>query len=134
MPPNDPHNGLSAREREMMDIVHRLDEATAQQVRAAMETPPTDATVRSTLRVLEEKGWLAHRRDAGRFVYRAVASREEVRRGVLRHIVRTFFNDSPAELVAALMDRKGGRLREGERERIQQLLETLEQREREQRP
>ena len=94
-----------------------------------METPPTDATVRSTLRVLEEKGWLAHRREAGRFIYHAVAGREEVRHGVLSHVIRTFFDDSPAELVAALVDRKSGRLRAGERERIRELLDDLEQRE-----
>ena len=125
----DPHSGLSAREREMMDIVHRLDKATAQDVRAAMESPPTDATVRSTLRVLEEKGWLAHRREAGRFIYHAVASRKKVREGALRHVMRTFFDDSPAELVTALVDRRGGRLRAGERERIQDLLAQLEKKE-----
>jgi predicted transcriptional regulator len=126
---HDPHSGLSAREREMMDIVHRAGEATAQEVRQAMEAAPTDATVRSTLRVLEEKGWLAHRRDAGRFIYGAVASRKEIRKGVLRHVVSTFFDDSPAELVAALVDRRGGRLRAGERERIRKLLDELEKRE-----
>jgi predicted transcriptional regulator len=125
----DPHSGLSAREREMMDIIHRLGQATAQDVRGAMETPPTDATVRSTLRVLEDKGWLAHGRESGRFIYRAVASRKEVRDGVLRHVMRTFFDDSPAELMAALVDRRGGRLRAGERERIQEILAKIEKRE-----
>jgi predicted transcriptional regulator len=125
----DPHSGLSAREREMMDIIHRLGEATAQDVRGAMEAPPTDATVRSTLRVLEDKGWLGHRRNSGRFIYRSVAGRKEVRDGALRHVMRTFFDDSPAELMAALVDRRGGRLRAGERERIREILAKLEKRE-----
>jgi len=53
---SDPHSGLSAREREMMDIVHQRGEVTARDVRRSMSSPPTDATVRSTLRILEEKG------------------------------------------------------------------------------
>ena len=124
----DPHSGLSAREREMMDIVHQLGEATAQDVRHAMEEPPTDATVRSTLRILEEKGWVVHRREAARFIYKAVASPEGLRKGVLQHVIRTFFNDSPADLVAAIVDRKGSRLRAGERERIRELLAVLDKR------
>ncbi len=126
----DPYAGLSAREREMMDIIHRLGEANAQQVRQAMKSPPTDATVRSTLRVLEEKGWVSHRTDAGRFIYRPLASRKKVREGVVQHVMQTFFDDSPAELIAALVDRRSARLKPGERERIKELLVKLEQGER----
>ena len=125
----DPHSGLSAREREMMDIIHRLGEASAQEVRGTMVEPPTDATVRSTLRVLEEKGWLSHRRVAGRFIYQAVASQKEVRDGILQHVMRTFFDDSPAELMAALVDRRGGRLHAGERKQIKDLIARLEKQE-----
>jgi predicted transcriptional regulator len=126
----DPHSGLSAREREMMDIIHRLGEASAQDVRGTMAEAPTDATVRSTLRVLEEKGWLSHRRETGRFLYRAVAGQREARDGALRHVLQTFFDDSPAELMAALVDRRGSRLRAGERKQIKDIIARLEKQDR----
>ena len=126
---HDPHSGLSAREREMMDIIHRLGKASAQEVRGAMEDAPTDATVRSTLRVLEGKGWLTHTRDAGRFIYHPIVGVKELRDGVIRHVVSTFFDDSPAELMAALVDRRSSRLGADERKRIKALLAKLEKQE-----
>ena len=91
----DPHAGLSAREREIMDIVFRLRQATAVDIRRQMSVPPTNATVRSTLRVLETKGWVEHSRDGARFVYGPVVSRERVKSKALGHLVRTFFVDLP---------------------------------------
>jgi len=123
---DDPHASLSARERQVMDAVYRLGEATADEVRDLMPEPPTNATVRSTLRVLEEKGWLEHRRDAGRYLYRSVQSRERVRERLLGHVVRTFFDGSPSEVVASLLQRRRGTIDEQERERIRELLERLD--------
>lgn len=121
----DPLAGLSAREREVMDIVHRLGTATAAEVRSAMADPPTDATVRSVLRILEEKGWLDHGRDGARYVYEPVASGAGVRKQALRHVVKTFFEGSPAEAVSALIG-SGKRMSKAERERIARLLKELE--------
>ena len=121
----DPYRGLSAREREIMDIVHRLQRATAREVEAEMASAPSNATVRSTLTVLEDKGWLEHKRDAGRFIYRPVHARETVRRNLLQHMIHTFFDDSPASLVAALVDRRQS-LSPAERDRIQELLGSIE--------
>lgn len=121
----DPLAGLSAREREVMDIVHRLGSATAAEVRSAMHDPPTDATVRSVLRILEDKGWLAHSRDGARYVYEPVASGVGVRKQALRHVVKTFFEGSPSEAVSALIG-SGKRMSKAERERIAELLKELE--------
>lgn len=127
----DPHASLSARERQVIDAVYQLGEATADDVRECIPDPPTNATVRSTLRVLEDKGWLQHRRDAGRYLYRAVGTRERTGSQILGHIVRTFFEDSPSEVVASLLDRRGARLDHEERQRIRELLERLERSEHE---
>ena len=123
---NDPGAGLSAREREVMDIIHRLREASATDVEREMEQAPSNATVRSILRGLEEKEQLVHRRDGARYVYRPSQSRERVRKRALSHLVSTFFDGSPSEAVAALVGR-GKRLSAKERDRLKALLKALEE-------
>ena len=122
----DPQAGLSAREREIMDILFRLRLATAAEVRREMTDPPTDATVRSTLRVLEEKGWVGHQRDGARFMYQPIESRDRVKRRALGHVVQTFFDGSAADAVAALVGSKKG-ISEQERARIAELLREVEE-------
>lgn len=124
----DPYASLSARERQVMDAVYELGEATAIDVRGRIPDPPTDATVRSTLRVLEEKGWLKHRRDSGRYVYVPVQARGKVRQRLLGHVVNTFFDGSPAEAVAALLDRRRT-LDASERQRLRELLDDIDREE-----
>ena len=121
----DPYAQLSARERQIMDVVYQLGAATAVAVRQGIPDPPTDATVRSALRVLEDKGWLTHDLDRGRFVYRATRPRGAVRRGLLRHLVDTFYEGSSTELMAALLDGRQA-LSAQEKERVRELLESLE--------
>ena len=121
----DPSAGLSARERQVMDIVYRLREATATDVEVEMTRPPTNATVRSILRTLEAKGHLTHGRSGATFVYRPVRPREAAKRGALSHVVRTFFDGSAADAVAALVGRGDG-LSEAERDRVSQVLRSLE--------
>mgnify|MGYP003352764681 CR=1 FL=1 len=54
------HTNLSRRERQIMDIVFRLGRATAAEVMAALPSDTTSSTVRTQLRVLEQKGHLRH--------------------------------------------------------------------------
>ena len=122
----DPSAGLSARERQVMDIVYRLREATAADVQRELAHAPTNATVRSILRTLEGKGHLTHGRAGATFVYRPVHPREQVKKGALSHLVRTFFDGSAAEAIAALVG-EGEGLSEEERRRVSELLQSLEE-------
>ena len=122
---SDPSAGLSAREREVMDIVHRLGEATAAAIERDMDNAPSNATVRSILRTLESKGHLTHGRDGATFVYRAVQPKDKLKRDALSHVLRTFFNGSMAEAVASLAGRDSG-LSAGERKQLADLLRDLE--------
>ena len=78
---------LSRREREAMDIVYRLGRATALEIRAQMAQPPTDAAVRTTLRILVRKGRLKQEYDGPRFVYFPTLAREAARRSAFRHLL-----------------------------------------------
>ena len=70
---------LSRREREMMDVIFRMERATAGEVMEAMADPPSYSAVRATLRVLEQKGLLRHEDDGTRYVYRPTLNREKAR-------------------------------------------------------
>ena len=95
---------LSRRERQVRDIVYRRGRVTAAEVLDELPDPPTYSAVRAALRLLEEKGMLAHEMDGKRYVYLPTTPRSQARTTALRHLVRTFFNGSPAQVVNALLD------------------------------
>lgn len=95
---------LSRREREIMDIVYEMKEASAQQVLERLPSPPSYSAVRALLRVLEQKGHLLHRQDGPRYVFVPCLPRDKARRSALAHLKRTFFDGSTADVVAALLD------------------------------
>ena len=95
---------LSRRERQIMDVIYELKEATATRVLERLPNPPGYSAVRALLRVLEQKGHLTHRQDGPRYVYAPTLPRERARRSALRHLVKTFFDNSAGEAVAALLD------------------------------
>jgi len=123
----DPHAGLGAREREIFDIVVRLGEATAAQVENEMPEPPSNATVRSTLRILERKGRVVRRRDGARFVYRPTGSDGALRRKAARHFVQTFFAGSVADAMSALVDERSRRLSAGDKQKLAEILSRIEE-------
>jgi predicted transcriptional regulator len=114
---------LSRREREMMDVIYRLGEATAAQVREGLAEPPSDSAVRTILRILEGKGHLTHRRESNRFVFSPTTPPGKARRSALRRVVDTFFADEPEEAFEALLDVSGRDLSEKELDRLSALID-----------
>ncbi len=102
--PRSPAPALSRRERQIMDIVYRLGRATATEVQAELTDPPSYSTVRALLRVLEEKGHLRHQQDGPRYVFMPTVPRERARVNALDQVVRTFFDGSASQAMAALLD------------------------------
>ena len=99
-----PPDQLSRRERQIMDIIYASGQATAAEVTAALADPPSYSAVRALLRILEQKGHLRHQQDGPRYVFLPTVSRDRARRSALRNLVRTFFDGSPAQAAAALID------------------------------
>ena len=114
---------LSRRERQIMDIVYERGDATASQVMEALPDPPSYSAVRAMLRILEDKGHLTHSTHGPRYVYAPVVPRTTARQSALKQVVRTFFNDSPADAVAALLDISGRRLSRNEWNELERLIE-----------
>ena len=113
---------LSRREREVLDVVHRLGRASAAQVRAALADPPSDSAVRTHLRILEGKGHVRHEQDGPRYVYLPTVAREAAGRSALRHLLATFFGDAPERAVAALLDETAGDLSDDAFDRLDDLI------------
>jgi predicted transcriptional regulator len=87
---SSPHR-LSRRERQIMDVVYRLGEATAAQILEQIEDPPSYSAIRALLRILVEKQHLQHRADGPRYVYAPVVSRNKARSAALAGVVDNFF-------------------------------------------
>ncbi|MHB1556965.1 MAG: BlaI/MecI/CopY family transcriptional regulator [Isosphaeraceae bacterium] len=118
----DDAKGLSRRERQIMDVVYRRGRATAAEVLEEMPDPPSYSAVRAMLRVLEEKGELRHEQDGPRYVFLPTVPREQARRSALRNLVRTFFDGSTEQAVAALLDPADGKLSDDELARLARLI------------
>lgn len=117
----DPHSTLSRRERQIMDLVYRLGETTAAEIRDQLPDAPSYSAVRAHLRILEEKGHLKHRQEGPRYVFLPTVSRERARRTALRGVVDTFFDGSREQMVATLLD--SGELSEDELQRLASLID-----------
>jgi BlaI family penicillinase repressor len=114
---------LTRREREIMDIVYRLERATAQEVLDHMEDAPSYSAVRALLRLLEERGHVKHQQDGPRYVYVPAVARSEARRSALAHVVSTFFEGSVEQAVATLVESSRSKLSDDELNRIAKLIQ-----------
>ena len=114
---------LTRRERHIMDILFRLGRATADEVMRELSGTPSYSTVRTQLRVLEQKGYVRHEDVGRRFVYMPAVRRQAARKTALRHVIDTFFDGSVEKIVAALLGGEASRLSDDELRRIRELVQ-----------
>jgi BlaI family transcriptional regulator, penicillinase repressor len=119
---NAPKPPLSRRERQVMDLLYRMGEGTVSEVMAQLPDPPTYSAVRSTLRILEEKGHVGHKEDGPRYVYVPAVAREQAQRAALNHVVDTFFDGSSDHALVTLLRRSDLELSE---KQIQKLAREI---------
>jgi BlaI family transcriptional regulator, penicillinase repressor len=105
-----------------MDILYRLGRAAAGEVMAELTGDPSYSTVRTQLRVLEEKGHVRHEEQGLRYVYVPAVPRHAARKSALRHVVDTFFDGSAEKTVAALLGGENARLSDDELDRLSDLI------------
>jgi predicted transcriptional regulator len=116
------HTSLTRRERQIMDVLYKLERASVAQVLAQLPGKLNYSTVRAQLRVLEEKGHLRHQEDGPRYVYFPAVARDVARRSALRHLVDTFFGGSAAQAAAALLGGEGPQLSGEELDRLRRMI------------
>lgn len=122
----EPGRALSRRERQIMDVVYAAGEATAAAVLAALPDPPSYSAVRALLRILEQKGQLTHRSEGGKYIFRPRRPRERAGRSALRRVLQTFFDNSAAKAVAALIDVADEKLSDEELTELRRLIERAQ--------
>jgi predicted transcriptional regulator len=114
---------LGRREREILDIVFRLEAASVGDVMRQMADPPAYDSVRTMLRLLERKGFVKHRQDGTKYVYRPTQSKTSASKSALSHLMATFFEDSLADTMSAALDLKSDDLSDEELSRLQELID-----------
>ena len=115
---------LSRRERQIMDLLFRKGRATAADVMNGIPEAPSYSAVRALLRILEQKGHVRHEEEGRAYVYMPLARRDAVRQTALSHLLKTFFDNSAEQAVAALLAIKGEKMSEAELERMSKLIDA----------
>jgi BlaI family transcriptional regulator, penicillinase repressor len=102
-------------------VIYALGEASVSAILEQLADPPSYSAVRTMVRLLESKGWLRHRQEGKKYLYRPTHSHEAASRSALRHLLDTFFAGSTTDAVAALLD-VDPKLSEVDLERIESLI------------
>jgi predicted transcriptional regulator len=114
---------LSRREREIMEVLYAAEALTAAEVRERMPDAPSYSAVRALLRILEEKGHIRHEERGPRYVFSPIVPRAKARKSALKALVQTFFDGSPEQAVAALIDESRAKLGPAELDRLAALID-----------
>jgi predicted transcriptional regulator len=121
------HDGLSRRERQVVEILIRLGGATAREIEEELPDPPTNSAVRSILRILVTKKLVIKRREKNRDIFAPAVPPVEAKTGALKNLVNRFFANSIGEAACALLGQKGAKLSAEEAERLMKLIRETKQ-------
>jgi len=116
--------GLTDAELKLMNVVWQKGSASVSEVVESLpkkEMPLAYSTVLTTLRILESKGYLTHKKEGRAFVYRPAVAKEQVRERAVTHLLRRFFEGSPELLMLNLAERR--KLDHGELNRLRKRIE-----------
>lgn len=121
------YNDLSKRERQIMDIIHQLTEASVGDVLDRLSNPPGYNSVRMLMNILEQKGHLKHRNEKNKYFYSATLQEEVVKRSALDHLLSTYFDRSVPQVMSALLSHK--KISVKELDELSQLIAAAKQKE-----
>ncbi|MFK7910375.1 MAG: BlaI/MecI/CopY family transcriptional regulator [Akkermansiaceae bacterium] len=115
---------MSRRERQIMDILYRLGQASAKEVLENLPDPPSYSAVRALMATLENKGMVKHSKESRRYIYKPAITEKRARRSAISNVLSTFFDGKPDKLVAALLDPGDMQLK---KEEIQKIRDAIDQ-------
>lgn len=114
---------MSRRERQIMDILYQLGQASAKEVLENLPDPPSYSAVRALMATLENKGMVKHSKESRRYIYKPALAEKKARRSAMSNLLKTFFEGKPEKMVAALLDPKDMQLEKHEIDRIRKALD-----------
>jgi len=106
-----------------MDILYRLERATAAEVMNDLSGKPHYSTVRTQLRILEGKGYVRHEEENLKYVYLPAVAKHEVGQSALKQLIDAFYDGSTENVVAALLGVEGSKLSQKKLDRIAEMIE-----------
>jgi predicted transcriptional regulator len=115
-------DGLSRREREILEVLHRKQRASVGDVVAELESAPSYSAVRSLLRILEDKGHARHVEDGRRFVYLPTEPRKRAAGSALKQVIETFFGGNLHQAVAAFLNDSDTKITDDELDRLSEVV------------
>ena len=122
-------NELSARERQIMEVIYRKKSASVKEVLAEIPNPPSYSAVRAMLNILENKGFLKHEQEGLKYIYAPTIPHKKAMRSAVQSLLKTYFNDSVEDAVAAIVNIHNKDLDEQELARITNLINTAKEEE-----
>ncbi len=114
---------LTRREQQIMDALYRLGEGTANEIVEELPDQPANATVRTLLRILEEKGAVKHKQEGKRFIYRPAVAKRSAAATALRKVLDVFFKGSVEDALAAHLADPKNKLSQNELDALQKLID-----------
>jgi predicted transcriptional regulator len=114
---------LSKREQQIMDLAYEHEHLTTALLTEKLPGSPAGSTVRTLLKILEEKGHLRHIEEDGKYIYFAINPKQSAAKQALAKVVQTFFKGSVSDVVAALLSDDSAQLTDAEVGRLQGLIE-----------
>ncbi len=120
-------NQLSRRERQIMDAIYRLEEASVKEVMSNIPDAPSYSAVRTLLGKLVEKGHLHHKEQGLKYIYYPTVARSDASQSAITNLVTTFFGDSPYLAVNSLLDMAAAELSEEELSSLEKLIKRKKQ-------
>lgn len=124
-----PPEGVSGREREILDIIYRRGSATAADVQEELTDAPVYGAVRTMLSRLEAKGHIRHRQEGPRYVYEPTVAPQQARTRAFDWLTRTFFSGSAVRAAAAALDHAATQLPEEDLAELTELVAKIRSRE-----
>jgi BlaI family transcriptional regulator, penicillinase repressor len=115
-------DGHSRREREIMAALYKLGRATAAQIQAEIADPPSYTAIRTLLTILEKKGHVRHDSDGTRYVYEPKVARGEMGQRAFRNLLKTFYDNSVSDAVAAMLSQQDAGISAEELDRLARLI------------
>jgi predicted transcriptional regulator len=114
---------LSRRERQIMDAVFQLGEASVAQIQERIPNAPSYSSVRTLVRLVESKGFLKHHRVGTKYIYSPKESKDRASRTAIQHVIATFFGDSASDAVAAILGDSKAKITLQELDQLEEIIE-----------
>lgn len=118
----NPLQKLSRRERQIMDAIYALGEASAQDVLANIPEPPSYSAVRAMLAKLVNKDAIAFKQDGAKYIYYPKVAVGGARKSAIQRLVTTFFAGSVTDAILGLVKANEKNLSADDIERLEKMV------------